>query len=122
MKVSLSVFVGLILFGIIYSFIYPPNVNKDYISDKWFDQGKLSIFVKKNGDYSLWRNNKTKPKFIGGGKWKISKEYMILDGVKNPFHRIQGKYRLIHAFSSAYRRDFFISDHTGLIFSMRENY
>ena len=122
MKVSFYVILCLIVFVIIYSFISPPNVNKDYISEKWFDQGKLSIFVKKNGDYSLWRNNETKPKFIGGGKWKISKEYMILDGVKNPFHRIQGKYRLIHAFSSAYHRDFFISDDTGLIFSMRESY
>ena len=122
MKVSLSVFVGLILFGIIYSFIYPPNIKKNYVSGKWFDQSELSIYLRKNGSYSLWRNNETKLKFIGGGKWKISKEYMILEGVKNPLHRIQGEYRLIHAFSSAYRRDFLISDDTGLIFSMRENY
>jgi hypothetical protein len=73
MKVSLSVFVGLILFGIIYSFIYPPNIKKNYVSGKWFDQSELSIYLRKNGSYSLWRNSETKFKFIGGGKWKISK-------------------------------------------------
>ena len=122
MKISLSVFVGLIIFGIIYSFIYPPNIKKNYVSGKWFDQSELSIYLRKNGSYSLWQNGGAKLKFVGVAKWGVSKEYIVLERVKNPLHRIQGKYRLIHAFSSAYRRDFFISDDTGLIFSMRENY
>lgn len=80
LAVSFSV---LLIVSVCLAFIYPPKLDKRHYENAWYDGNNYSFYLKRNHQFSLWKNSNNKLNFVGAGNWKIHEGVITLGNVKN---------------------------------------